>query len=116
MLRAAVKAGTPIGQKAQAVMARGELVSDDIMVGIIDESLNREDCKNGFILDGFPRTVNQAKMVSLSAHHHHHRHHAHTAYLLSFYPLSFPLSCLLCGFLHAFDSMDIMLPMPSLHM
>jgi adenylate kinase len=60
MLRAAVKAGTPIGLKAKAVMDRGELVSDAIVIGIIEERIGHADCDAGFILDGFPRTLPQA--------------------------------------------------------
>lgn len=59
-LREAVQAGTEIGRRAQAVMDRGELVSDEIMVGIVRERLDRPDARSGFVLDGFPRTVAQA--------------------------------------------------------
>ncbi|RUO21326.1 adenylate kinase [Aliidiomarina haloalkalitolerans] len=60
MLRAAIKAGTELGQKAKAVMDAGQLVSDDIMIGLVQERIAQEDCKNGFLLDGFPRTIPQA--------------------------------------------------------
>lgn len=60
MLRAAVAAGTEIGLEAKKVMDRGELVSDEIMTGIISDRLDQPDCKNGVILDGFPRTEAQA--------------------------------------------------------
>ena len=63
MLRAAVAAGTPVGLKAKDIMARGELVPDDVVVGIISERIDRPDCANGFILDGFPRTVSQAEAL-----------------------------------------------------
>jgi adenylate kinase len=60
MLRAAVAAGSPVGQRARAIMDRGDLVPDDVMIEIIAERLARPDTAKGFILDGFPRTVDQA--------------------------------------------------------
>jgi adenylate kinase len=60
MLRAAVKAGTLVGLRAKDIMARGELVPDDVVVAIVDERIDQSDAKKGFILDGFPRTVPQA--------------------------------------------------------
>ncbi|PIA51269.1 hypothetical protein AQUCO_01100243v1 [Aquilegia coerulea] len=63
MLRAAVAAKTPLGIKAKEAMDKGELVSDDLVVGIIDEAMKKPSCKKGFILDGFPRTVVQAEKL-----------------------------------------------------
>jgi adenylate kinase len=60
MLRAAVKAETPVGLKAKDIMARGELVPDDVVVSIVADRIQQPDARNGFILDGFPRTVPQA--------------------------------------------------------
>ncbi|KAK1403212.1 adenylate kinase [Heracleum sosnowskyi] len=63
MLRAAVAAKTPLGVKAKEAMNKGELVSDDLVVGIIDEAMKKPSCQKGFILDGFPRTVVQAEKL-----------------------------------------------------
>lgn len=63
LLRAAVAAGTPLGKQAKAVMEAGHLVSDELVLGIIHERLDQPDAKNGFILDGFPRTLVQAKAL-----------------------------------------------------
>ncbi|HET7252235.1 MAG TPA: adenylate kinase [Xanthobacteraceae bacterium] len=60
MLRAAVNAGTPVGLRAKELMARGELVPDDVVVSIVSDRIDEPDARNGFILDGFPRTVPQA--------------------------------------------------------
>ena len=66
MLRAAVKAGTPLGLAAKAVMDRGDLVSDDIIIGLVKERIRQPDCKNGFLFDGFPRTIPQAEAMKTS--------------------------------------------------
>jgi len=60
MLRAALREGTPLGLQAKAVMEAGELVSDDLMIGLIRERISQPDARQGFLLDGFPRTVEQA--------------------------------------------------------
>src|SRR5262245_63628740 len=60
MLRAAVQAGTPVGLKAKDIMARGELVPDEVVVAIVSDRVDQPDANKGFILDGFPRTVPQA--------------------------------------------------------
>ena len=63
MLRAAVKAGTPLGLAAKAVMDRGDLVSDDIIIGLVKERLKEADCAKGYLFDGFPRTIPQAEAM-----------------------------------------------------
>ena len=63
ILREAVQAETEIGRRAKAIMDRGELVSDEVMIGIVRERLERDDVRDGFILDGFPRTVAQASAL-----------------------------------------------------
>ena len=60
MLRAEIQAGTPLGLQAQPILAAGQYVSDDIMIAIIRNRLKQPDCKRGFIIDGFPRTIPQA--------------------------------------------------------
>ena len=66
MLRAAVKAGTPLGLAAKKVMDSGQLVSDDIIVGLVRERLKHVDCHNGYLFDGFPRTIPQAEAMRQS--------------------------------------------------
>jgi adenylate kinase len=60
MLRAAVKAGTPLGIEAKKIMDAGGLVSDDLIIGLVQDRLKQDDCKNGYLFDGFPRTIPQA--------------------------------------------------------
>lgn len=71
MLRAAVAAGTPVGLKAKEIMASGGLVPDEVVVGIISDRIDQPDAKNGFILDGFPRTVPQAEALDELLKHKH---------------------------------------------
>jgi len=66
MLRAAVKAGTPLGVAAKKVMDSGGLVSDEIIIGLVQERLKEPDCKNGYLFDGFPRTIPQAEAMKAS--------------------------------------------------
>src|SRR3954454_19038099 len=63
MLRAAVKAGTPLGIAAKKVMDAGQLVSDDIIIGLVKERLKAPDCAKGYLFDGFPRTIPQAEAM-----------------------------------------------------
>jgi adenylate kinase len=63
ILRDAVAEGTELGRRAKSIMERGELVGDDVMIGIVRERLERSDTQGGFVLDGFPRTVNQAEAL-----------------------------------------------------
>ena|SRR2546421_1487654 len=63
MLRAAVKAGTPLGVAAKKVMDAGQLVSDDIIIGLVEERLKAPDCARGYLFDGFPRTIPQAEAM-----------------------------------------------------
>ena len=63
MLRAAVAAGTPVGLRAKSIMEAGQLVPDEVVVAIIADRIDQEDCKRGFVLDGFPRTVPQAQAL-----------------------------------------------------
>lgn len=63
LLRDAVSRGTPLGQQAKAIMERGDLVADDLVVKMVEERIAQPDCVDGYILDGFPRTINQAQMM-----------------------------------------------------
>jgi len=63
MFRSAISEGTPLGIEAKSYMDRGELVPDEVTIGIVNERLAKEDCKDGFLLDGFPRTVAQAEAL-----------------------------------------------------
>src|SRR3990172_12067471 len=63
LLRAAVAAGTPLGKEAKAVMDKGELVPDKVVLGMVEERLKKDDCKKGYILDGFPRNTSQAEAL-----------------------------------------------------
>lgn len=72
ILRAALKAGAPLGAMAKEVMDRGELVSDDIIIGLVRERIRAHDCAHGFLFDGFPRTIPQAdamKVAKVSLEH-----------------------------------------------
>jgi len=64
MLRAAIKAGTEMGKMAKAAMDAGQLVTDDIIIGLVKDRIAEDDCKNGYLLDGFPRTLPQADAVT----------------------------------------------------
>jgi adenylate kinase len=66
MLRAAIKAGSELGNQAKAVMDAGQLVSDDLIIGLVKERVAQEDCKAGFLLDGFPRTIPQADAMKFN--------------------------------------------------
>ncbi|MBN9566350.1 MAG: adenylate kinase [Alphaproteobacteria bacterium] len=63
MLRAAIAAGTPLGKQVESILAKGDLVSDEIVVGIIGDRYDQPDCKNGAVFDGFPRTIAQAEAL-----------------------------------------------------
>ena len=67
MLRAAVKAGTPLGVAAKKVMDAGQLVSDDIIIGLVKERLKQPDCARGYLFDGFPRTIPQAESMKAAS-------------------------------------------------
>ena len=67
MLRAAISDRTELGKRVQAVMERGELVSDDIIIGLVEERILKDDCANGFLFDGFPRTIAQAEALAAAA-------------------------------------------------
>ena len=64
ILRANIKAGTPLGVEAKTYIDKGLLVPDDVVIGLVEQRLGEEDCKNGYLLDGFPRTLEQAEALS----------------------------------------------------
>ena len=68
ILRAAIASGTPLGKEAAPLMAAGKLVPDDLVIGIVQERLKNSDCANGFLLDGFPRTIPQADALEKALH------------------------------------------------
>ena len=73
MIREALKNGTEMGLKAKSYMESGALVPDEVVIGIVKERLSKDDCKNGFILDGFPRTIPQAEALdSMGVERHYH--------------------------------------------
>ena len=82
MLRAAVKSGTPLGTRVKRVMDSGALVSDDIIIALVEDRIAQKDCKNGFLFDGFPRTIPQAEALVQAAANRKRprtarRHHPH---------------------------------------
>jgi adenylate kinase len=70
MLREAVKQGTPLGLQAKALMDEGALVGDDLVTGIVEDAITSPECKKGFILDGFPRTAEQARLLNAALEKH----------------------------------------------
>lgn len=66
MLRAAIKEGTPLGQKVKSIMESGGLIPDETMIELVDERIHKPDCAHGFLLDGYPRTVKQAKSLAMT--------------------------------------------------
>ncbi len=72
MLRAAVKEGSEIGQQVREIMAAGQLVSDEIIIALVRERIERDDCRNGFLFDGFPRTIPQAEALQGAGVHIDH--------------------------------------------
>lgn len=72
MLRAAVKAGTDVGNQAREIMAAGKLVPDEIIIALVKERITQDDCVNGFLFDGFPRTIPQAEAMRLAGVHIDH--------------------------------------------
>src|SRR3546814_8769332 len=93
MLRAAVANGTEIGREAKAIMDRGELVPDDVINHMVSDRIDQEDCRRGFILEGFPRTVAQAEALTAMMEQKG-RSEEHTSELQSLMRISYAVFCL----------------------